>query len=46
MRDDTVQAAIALLIVAMICGTIVAWAYIAYNPKVCPLAEQHEGYTP
>lgn len=41
MRDFVFTGIMTILCFAIVGATIVTWAYIAYNPKVCPLGEQH-----
>ncbi len=33
MREDNKTT---IICIAFVCATIIGWAYIAYNPKVCP----------
>ncbi|MET0373982.1 MAG: hypothetical protein ABW128_06955 [Rhizorhabdus sp.] len=44
MNDDTKMMISTIICFAIIGATIVGSVYFAYNPKICPLGEQNQGY--
>lgn len=42
MNSETKALITTIICFAIIGVTIVGGTYVAYNPKVCPLAEQHK----